>query len=252
MQGLIYAICYREFDEEKPFYIGRTRKTLEQRFQEHRKGALDPLNPKPAYEFIRASNLTDEFYITKVCDEGELTEAEVVRAAILDGHKIFNATSGDSVVPKARSKSTFGIINREALACEASTRRNRLHNDAQTLSKPEIVAQRITGAFPDAATLNAMDWRSAPVEAVPWGKLPKNIDGITCEMLKYGDLLIYVLIKPGHCGYWIKNTRTVLANAYKFSWEKGHKLERLQVLERICRTFPSFTWWPLSARDPLQ
>lgn len=252
MTGLIYCLCYRDKGTEKPFYVGRTRKTLEQRFAEHRKGALDPLNPKPAYEFIRSSGLVDEFYITEVCKEGELTEADVVKAAILNGHKMFNATAGDSVVPKARSKSTFGIINREALAKEASHRRTRLHSDAQTLTKPEIVAQRITGGLPDAETLDAMDWRQAPVEAVPWGKLPKNMDAIDCQMLKYGDLLIYVLFKPGKCGWWIKNTRTVQADAFKFTWGVGHKVTRLDVLRRIERAFPSIHWWPLSAGDPLK
>lgn len=253
MQGLIYALCYREFDEEKPFYIGRTRKTLDQRFLEHRKGALDPLNPKPAYEFIRSSNLTDEFYIVEVCAEGELTEAEVVRAAILDGHRIFNASAGDSVVPKVRTASTFSTVNRAALAKEATERRNRLHSDAQTLTKPEIVAQRITNGLPCAEALDTMDWRSAPPELLPWGKPPKDPDAITCELLKYGDLLIYVARKKGKCASYIKNTRTSMSDCMKVLWQNAPKDQtRLDVLRRVETGWPRTYWWSVSSRDPLK
>jgi hypothetical protein len=116
--GIIYALCYREIDgSERVIYVGRTRKDLATRLEEHRRGARDPLNPKPAYEFIRASNLTDEFYAVEVCREGEFTEANIVSAARLDGHPLMNASRGDSVVPKNRGpRSQFSELNRQALA----------------------------------------------------------------------------------------------------------------------------------------
>lgn len=117
MTGIVYALCYREIDgSERVFYVGRTRKALAVRLEEHRRGARDPLNAKPAYEFIRASNLIDELYAVEVCRESEFTEANIVSAARLDGHPLMNVSRGDSVVPRNRGpRSAFSDLNRQAL-----------------------------------------------------------------------------------------------------------------------------------------
>lgn len=118
MTGIIYALCYRELDgSERVVYVGRTRKDLATRLEEHRRGARDPLNAKPAYEFIRASNLIHEFYAVEICRESEFTEADIVSAARLAGHPLQNASRGDSVVPKSRSpRGQFSKLNRQAFA----------------------------------------------------------------------------------------------------------------------------------------
>lgn len=166
--------------------------------------------------------------------------------ASLEGRDV--AVSG--VIAKKRTASVFGPINREALARTSSDRRNRLYSDAQVLTKPEIVRQRVLGGLTDPASLDAMDWRSAPPELMPFGKLPKDPDAIKCEMLKYGDYLIFVALRKGKWAYWVKNTQTVTADSYKVNWRTAPKgFTRLDALIRICSDFPTFTWWPMSARD---
>ena len=117
MNGIVYALCYREVNgAERVFYIGRTRKALQVRLEEHRRGALDPFNPKPAYEFIRASNLIGEFYAIEICQETEFTEAEIIYAARHSGQPLMNASQGDSIIPRLRrQRSTFSKLNRQAL-----------------------------------------------------------------------------------------------------------------------------------------
>lgn len=118
MTGIVYALCYQEADgRERVIYVGRTRKDLATRLEEHRRGVRDPLNAKPAYEFLRASNLSREFYAVEVCRESEFTEANIISAARLAGHPLMNVSRGDSVVPKDRRPcGQFSKLNRQAFA----------------------------------------------------------------------------------------------------------------------------------------
>lgn len=248
MSGILYILCY---GEDIPFYVGRTRQTLAARLAGHKRDARDAQCKKAASEFARQQGIVESFFILEVCKEGELTEADIVRAATLDGHILLNATSGDSVVPKTRSPSTFSEINRQAdERLDAVERRQRLHSDAQVLSKPEIVRQRVLGTIPSAEVLDALEWREAPIELLPWKTVPKNVEGIKCELLKFGDLLLYVAFKGLQYTTWIKNTRDVTCDGYRVSWKPCRKgFTRLQVLERVVAEFPKLHWWPISHRD---
>lgn len=244
----IYALAYGPEDAPTFFYVGKTSQTVEQRFAQHVRGFNDPLDHKPAYEFWR--HLPEDVEVRAILldttDSG-LTEQDYVRALILEGHPLTNANLGNSKVAKKRTKSTFAELNRQAdERLEAIERRKRLHSDAQTLSKPEIVHQRVTNAIVDADTLAAMDWRPAPPELMKWGSPPKNPEAIDCQLLKFGDYLIYVAFTKGKWSYWIKNTRNNTADAYKVTWKTAPRgFSLLKACERIVSDWPKLIWWPL-------
>lgn len=249
----IYALAHGAEDDPTFFYCGKTIKTVEERFADHVRGANDPSTSKAAYEYMRHIGIDEVRVVFLDTTDSGLTENDYVRTLIEAGHPLQNANTGNTKVAKKRTASVFGPINREALARTSSDRRNRLHSDAQVLTKPEIVRQRVLGGLTDPVSLDAMDWRSAPPELMPFGKLPKDPDSIQCEMLKFGDLLIFVALRKGKWAYWVKNTQTVTADSYKVNWRTAPKgFTRLDALIRICSDFPTFTWWPMSARDLLR
>lgn len=243
----IYGIYTGSIDKPTFHYVGKTSRSVEHRFAEHMRDASNPLAHKPLYEVMRHIGL-DKFNVLLLdTTESGLTEQDFVRALILEGHPLTNANLGNSKVAKKRTKSTFAELNRQAEErLEAAERRKRLHSDAQTLSKPEIVHQRVTNGIVDADTLAGMDWRSAPPELMKWGTPPKNPEAIDCKLLKYGDFNIYVAFKKGKWAFWCKNTRNNTADAYKVNWRSAPKWFGFrEACEQIVNDWPGFIWWPL-------
>lgn len=246
----LYGVYTGAEDAPRFVYVGQTKQTVEQRWEGHVRGARDPETTKPLYEEMRYGGIENYGVMLLDTTEGGLVEADYVRALILEGHALLNANSGNTVVAKPRTKSDFRSINRDALARTSSERRNRLHSEAQVLTKPEIVRQRITGDIPSAAELDAMDWKESWPELMPFKPAPKNPDDIDCQMCKYGDLNIFVALKKGKWSYWVKDTRTATADSYKVNWRNARPgFTRLNALEQIVAEYPKFMWWPLSARN---
>jgi hypothetical protein len=253
MHENIYALAHGPEENPTFFYCGKTVQPVEARFRDHLRGMRNPLDHKPAYEYARHIGIDAIRVVFLDSTENGLTENDYVRTLIEAGHPIQNANQGNTKVAKKRSLSLFTVINRDALARTAEGRRNRLHGEAQTLTKPEIVRQRVLGGITDAATLDALDWRPSVCELMPFKPLPKRPEEVTVEMLKWGDLNIFIAFKKGKWAYWVKNTRTALADSYKVNWRSARKgFTRRDGLEQIVAEFPRFTWWPLSSRDPLR
>ena len=256
MTERLYALAHGPQDAPIVFYVGKTSRPLEHRLKEHQTGVSDQNNAKPAYEYARHF---DDWYMLDLgsTDDG-LTETDFVKQFTLDGHPIQNSNAGNSVIAKKRSKNPVSAefrkqnaeaderIDRAALAERASSRRNYLHNKAQSLTKPEITRQRITGALPTADDLQACNWIEGPVELMPFKKLPKNLTGISLIYTKWGDFSIFVATKKGKLATYIKNTRTVEANCYHASWGFGPS-----DLPGICKTLEGeihrAIWSPVSS-----
>lgn len=244
----IYALAHGPEDSPTIFYVGKTSQSVEQRFAQHVRGFNDPFDSKRAYDYWR--HLPDDVEVRAILldttDTG-LTEQDYVRALILEGHPLTNANLGNSKVAKKRSKSTFSELNKLAEErLESIERRKRLHGEAQTLNKPEIVRQRVTNGIVDADTLAEMDWRKTAPELMKWGRPLKNPDEIDCQMLKFGDVNIFVAFKKGKWSSWCHNTRNGTADSYKVSWRTAPKgFDLKAACKRIVEDWPKMHWWPM-------
>jgi len=188
-----YLLFYIDSNgEPQPFYVGESLNPAA-RLNQHRRDAADPLNEKEAYAFLRESNI--KHFEMEVVD-GK-TERELVTELTLAGCRLFNSNAGIRTTVKKKHDHTFAKLNREAEAVlaireAAAARRNRLHSDRQSLSKSEIVRQRITGAIPTVDELQACEWFDCPPELVR-EQLAKTADG--ARYCKWGDFNVYVAFK---------------------------------------------------------
>lgn len=243
----IYGIYTGSGDDPTFHYVGKTSRSVEQRFAEHLRDATLATSSKSLYEVMRHAGI-DQFKVLLLdtTDSG-LTEQDYVRALILEGHPLTNANLGNSKVAKKRSKSTFSELNKLAEErLESIERRKRLHGEAQTLNKPEIVRQRVTNGIVDADTLAEMDWRKTAPELMKWGRPLKNPDEIDCQMLKFGDVNIFVAFKKGKWSSWCHNTRNGTADSYKVSWRTAPKgFDLKAACKRIVDDWPKMHWWPM-------
>ena len=247
----IYAIATGTDDEPRFHYVGQTKKTIEERFAEHVKGARGSLSNKPLYEVMRNVGIDDFRIVLLDTTECGLHESDYVRTLIEAGHPLQNANLGNAKITKARDYS-WRDINREAMARTSEHRRNRLHGESQNLTKPELVRQRVTGEIPTAEELDAMLWVGCPPELLPFGKTLKNTDKIRAEYCKFGDLILMIAWRKGGYATYLKNQRTVQATSKKATWCVANTgTTRLMVLHRELDGLPKCTWWPIgqSHRD---
>jgi len=189
VQTSTYLLYYTQDNEPVPFYIGETVDP-ETRLRQHRRDASDIDTKKEAYRFLIENNIK-HFDMEVV--EG-VSEAQLLKDLTLAGFRLFNANGGvKSTEKKRKIVSDFSRMNKEAeIRLQAAERRNRLHSATQSLSKSQIVQQRITNAIPTVDELQACQWFDCPPELVR-EQLAKTADG--ARYCKFGDYTIFVAYK---------------------------------------------------------
>lgn len=128
MKDRIYAIVNLNANE---VYVGRTYRTLVERWLEHLKAAADSNSSKTLYERLR--HAPDAFEILE-CEYSETaSEAEWVEKFKREGYTILNDTGANRTKPKARDTSK----EREwrALNMEADQRLNACANSGNEVRR---------------------------------------------------------------------------------------------------------------------
>jgi len=96
----IYAICNTT---RKEAYVGRTSRTIEQRWQQHLADARNPFYEKRLSEALRHD---PEAWTIDLCEEGdsftEASEAEWMQRFVADGWTLLNTAAGAKRAPKRR------------------------------------------------------------------------------------------------------------------------------------------------------
>jgi hypothetical protein len=167
------------------------------------------------------------------------------------GYKLQNASIGNSKVTKQRDY-TWRDINRAAdraidaaeLAKTSAERRNRLYNDAQNLTKPEIARQRLTNSFPTAEELDAYEWTECPAEMLLWNRLPKDTSAIQAEYCKFGDYIFFVARRKHQAATYLKNTKFATTPTPRISWQKCDASKpRIHMIERLSTNMHDRSYW---------
>lgn len=185
-----YILFHDSVDGPTPFYVGESQDPSG-RLRQHRRDSADPLNSKEAYEYLRQANIKD--FEMEIVD-GK-SERELVEELTLAGFRLFNANAGiRSTAKKQKVLSPYAQTNRSAEtklalqeAAERSGRRNRLHGSAQQLTKSEVTRQRILGAIPAVAELQAFEWKDCPPELMGM-KTAKTAE--RAEYIRWSDYTI--------------------------------------------------------------
>lgn len=203
----IYALAHGPKDAPTFFYVGKTARTVEQRFKEHRRD-MENGAEKEAYEYWRYCH--EEVWVVQLgtTDDG-LTESDWVRTLIEEGHPLLNANAGNTKVAKKRTQVPFAAINRqaaervelldrEALRASAAARRNYAEGvgsvatpAVQVLSKAKVVRQRVlqSGLPDDLATL---PWTVGEVLHLPFKSTPKENARVNVLTVRYGDFTVWL------------------------------------------------------------
>lgn len=189
MSENIYALYHGDDAAPTIFYIGKCVGPVENRFKQHLRG-IGSNDPKEAYEYARQTGV-NKIKVVHLGNTSMGTEADFIRQAILEGHRLYNSVAGNSVVAKRPRKTEFAKVNREA--DERIERRNFLHGKTQALSKSEIVAQRIIGHVPTVTDLMGADW--SPTDP---GILGQDVQrtGTRAEILRWGDFRFLIAYRP--------------------------------------------------------
>jgi hypothetical protein len=175
------------------------------------------------------------------------------------GYKLQNASIGNSKVTKQRDYS-WRDMNRAAdqaidaveLARTSAEKRNRLHNDAQNLTKPELVRQRLTNSFPTAEELDAYTWTECPAEMFPWNRLPKDTSQIKAEYCKLGDYMLFVARRKHQAATYLKNTRFAVTPTNRTCWQKcDARRPRIHMIERLLTNLPDRKYWTSTSKYSL-
>lgn len=248
----IYGIFTVDNDKQTFHYVGITKRPLDARFAQHRHAAKSPLAIKPLYKLMNEVGVKNFNIVLLDTTESGLFESDYVKTLIEAGHPLLNSNTGNKKVSKLKDMS-WSVVNKNAdqlldaaaLAKTSEPRRNRLHSNSQVLTKPEIVRQRMLNTIPDAETLDAMDWKDAPIELMPFRNgAPKNQQDIICESLKYGDFLIVLATRKDKWCSYIKNTRTAMATSTNTLWGFGvhPSTTRLDLLKKLTHEWQTAIW----------
>lgn len=238
MAGVIYVLVgTKKNGEEEIFYVGRAD-DASSRFKQHLRDCANPNNPKAAYEHARHA-YSGVFTLEVIAKEdASNTEEFWRRQLILDGHTLYNATGGNSVVPKKRTTSPVAKAFREVNA--RAEREERHTSSAQVLTRPQVLAQRVLNGVPTAGELHQQVWIEQPPESMG----EKHMKGTKrCELLKYGDFSIYLGWKgPYKCVARVFNRHrhTELGCTYESSRTPA---DRLRVLDTLVKLWADPTSW---------
>lgn len=225
------------------FYCGRADNP-ERRFADHQRDCANPLTTKAAYEWARQA-YNGRFELHVIAEEGTLngdgvqnTEDYWVCKLIEEGHPLQNAVRGNKAVPKKRStnplQKLFREVNQRARDEDAKAKH-------QTLTKPQILHQRILNQMPDAGQLHALEWIEQPPEHLG----VREARGVTrCEYTKWGDYAIYL--------GWKNKGKRVASTIYDrrrrlrygiSTFDMRIPYDRLQILEMLVKCWESGPWW---------
>jgi hypothetical protein len=203
------------------------------------------------YEHMRTIGINHFRIIDLDTTASGLFEAGYVRTLTQAGYKLLNASAENSKVTKQRDY-TWREINCAVdramdvaeLAKSSAERRNRLHNDAQNLTKPELVRQRLTNSFPTAEELDAYEWVECPPEMPPRNRLPKDTSTIKAEYCKFSDYMLFIARRKHQAATYLKNTRFATTPANRTSWQKCDASKpHIHMIERLLTTMPDRRYW---------
>lgn len=227
MAGVIYVLVgTKKNGDEEIFYCGRADNAAK-REKEHHRDCADLLNAKEAYEWAR-QNYNRNFRMEVIANEdASNTEDFWVTTLIKDGHPLQNVVRGNRAVPKKRTASPIAKAFREVNAREE---RSQLHTSSlQSLTRPQVLAQRIRADIPTAGELHQLQWTEQPVEHVKGAK--------RVEFLKFGDFSIYIGWKAGEykCAVrcFNRHRHTELGFTHESSLAKADRLRVLGILVKL-------------------
>jgi hypothetical protein len=239
MAGVIYVLVgTKKNGEEEIFYVGRAD-DASSRFKQHLRDCANPDNPKAAYEHARHA-YSGVFRLEVIAKEdASNTEEFWRRQLILDGHTLYNATGGNSVVPKKRSMSPIAKAFREVNA--RAEREERHTSSAQVLTRPQVLAQRVLNGVPTAGELHQQVWIDQPPECMG-EKYMKGTKRV--EYLKFGDFSIYIGWKAGESKCNVRCFNRHKHTELGFSFElMTSTSNRLRVLDTLVKLWPDPASW---------